>query len=295
MIIIMPVEHLRNRTLSRREMVGLIGATAAVLAVASIAWWIRPGPKPLAPADCVRLATHAEQTHCLDPYFQEASRSGKTRAALRTLMELVRTGTLDDCHHLAHDFGHVGFEVQGGLTAAMRAGDASCLNGYYHGVVEAAVHHASSGGKLNIAEMCTGLRDDGLAYDACVHGLGHGLMHVSGDVMQARQTCASLRDGYAHQRCVDGVFMENSMRYLDLDDAHYRAVAPRACDGLSLPSAELDSCNSEIGEIAMFYYRHDLNAAIEICRAIGNSPNAAACERGAREELETSLQGRQSG
>ena len=272
----------------RRKTLWFTMGTAAVLAVASIAWWIRPGLKSSGLAGCAGFSTHAEQTRCLNPYFQDASRSGNTRTALRTLTELVRAGTLDDCHLWAHDFGHVGFEVQENLTTAMRAGDASCLNGYYHGVVEAALHHAASQGKLDIADMCMDLRGDDLAYDACDHGLGHGLMHVSGDVMQSRQECSSLRGDYDRQRCVDGVLMENSMRYLDLDDAHYRESAPRACAGLSLSTTELESCDEEIGEIAMFHYRHDLNAAFEICRAVGNSSDDAACELGARKELETS-------
>jgi len=268
---------------------------AAVLAVAGITLWIRPSLKSSVLADCAVLATHAEQTRCLDPYFQNASRSGKTRATLRTLTELVRAGVLDDCHLLAHDFGHVGFEVQGSLATAMRAGDASCLNGYYHGVVEAALHRAAFEKKLAIADMCMNLRGDDLAYDACDHGLGHGLMHMLGDVMQSRQDCTSLRGSYDRQRCVDGVLMENSMRYLDLDDAHYRQSAPRACAGLSLSHAELDSCDEEIGEIALFHYKHDLNAAFEICQAIGNISDDAACERGAREELVTSQRGHQPG
>ena len=280
----------------RRTMIGLAAVAAGIVIIGAVIWALAAGPARWTtlrvhgsnPAECVRLASHAERARCLDPYFHAAARSGRTRTALRALTDLVRAGSLDDCHHLAHDFGHVGFEVQGNLAAAMRAGDASCLNGYYHGVVEAAVHHAAMQGTLEIAGMCAELRNEGAAYDACVHGLGHGLMHVSGDVLQSNRTCATLPDDYARRRCVDGVYMQNSMRYLDLDDAHYRAAAPRACDGLSLPPAELDSCNGQIGEIAMFYYRHDLNAALEICRAIGSGPAAAACERGARDELETS-------
>jgi len=281
-------------------MIGLT-AVAAVIAVAAAlaAGPLRSTMRRLHgsnPAECVRLATHAERARCLDPYFHAAARSGQTRAALRTLMDLVRHGEIDDCHHLAHDFGHIGFEASGNLAAAIRAGDADCLNGYYHGVVEAAVHHEASQGTLEIAGTCAELRGDGPAYDACVHGLGHGLMHISGDdVMQSLLTCATLPDDYARQRCVDGVYMENSMRYLDLDDAHYRTSAPRACDGLALPPAERDACIGQIGEIAMFYYRHDLKAALAICRAIGNGPAGAACELGARGELETSKLERRPG
>jgi len=283
-----------HRTMTRRMKIGL-AAVAGLFAVAGLAQWTMHRSKDSDPAMCIRLATHAERARCLDPYFHAAARSGRTRAALRELMDLVQSGALDDCHHLAHDFGHVGFEVQGTLSAAMRAGDASCLNGYYHGVVEAAVHQAASQGALELTGLCADLRNDGLAYDACVHGLGHGLMHISGgDVIQSRQRCATLSDDYARQRCLGGVYMENSMRYLDLDDAHYRAAAPHACDGLALPPAERDSCNDQIGEIAMFYYRHDLNPALKICQAVGSGPAAKACERGARDELVTSRLERQS-
>jgi hypothetical protein len=294
------ISYYNGSTMSRRTMIGLASVAAVISVIIALAAgplrWTLHRLHGLNPAECVRLTTHAERARCLAPYFHAAARAGQTRAALRTLMDLVRTGALDDCHHLAHDFGHIGFDVSGNLAAAIRAGDADCLNGYYHGVVEAAVQHETSQGTPEISGMCAELRGDGPAYDACVHGLGHGLMHVSGDdVMQSRRTCTTLPDDYARQRCVDGVYMEGSMRYLDLDDAHYRAFAPHACDGLALPPDERDVCNGQIGEIAMFYYRHDLKAALAICRAIGSGPDGAACERGAREELETSKLERRTG
>lgn len=277
-------------------MMGVAGIAAVIaLAVAGLARWGVRGPAHVDPAACVRLATHAEQARCLDPYFHDAVRSGLTRATLRTLSDLVRAGRLDDCHHLAHDFGHVAFDAFGRLSTALQEGNGACLNGYYHGAVEAAVHRASMQGALRIAELCKELRQGGPAHDACVHGLGHGLMHVFGDVMQSRQTCAGLGDEYARSRCVGGVYMENSMRHLDLDEAGYRAAAPRVCDGLALPPDELAQCHGQIGEIAMFHYRHDLTAASRICRAIGSEADAAACERGAREELTTSQLERRPG
>jgi hypothetical protein len=245
---------------------------AAVNGPAAVSGPDAAGPTP---ADCIRLATHAERARCLDPYFRDAARSGRTREALGRLADLVRAGTLDDCHHLAHDLGHVGFETQGNLAAAIRAGDADCLNGYYHGVVEAAVRRAAAQGPLEIGGMCRELRGEGLAYDGCVHGLGHGLMLVYGDVIRARRLCATLPDAYARQRCVGGVYMQNSMRYLDLDNARYRTTAPRACDGLALPA--------------------DLNMALSVCRLIGNQTDEASCERGARNELATSRLERKPG
>jgi hypothetical protein len=288
-----PYNHL---TMTRRTLLGIAGiAVVIALAVAGLARWGLHGPAHPDPAACLRLATHAERAQCLDPYFHEAVRSGLTRETLHSLTDFVRAGVLDDCHQLAHDFGHIAFEVTGRLPIALREGSAACLNGYYHGVVEAAVQQAATEGKLRIVELCKGVRPGGPAYDACVHGLGHGLMHVFNDVLRSLQGCSELADDYARDRCVGGVYMQNSMRYLDLDDAGYRAAAPRACDDLALPPDDLAQCFGQIGEIAMFYYRHDLHAALEICRAVGSGGDAAACERGAREELETSRLERRPG
>lgn len=277
---------LPSHPLTRRIGLGLIGAIGVAFVAATLLGWIRPGLDASGVIDCVRLSTHAEQARCLQ-VRASAARPANTRAALRALTELVRAGALDDCHPLAHDLGHARLEARGNFIASMREGDASCLQGYYHGVVEAAVHQAASRGELDVATLCTDLLEEDPAYDACLHGLGHGLMRLFEDAPRAQQACAPLRDGDALRRCADGVFMENAMRYLPLDNARYRASAPHACDGLSPASAEFNLCHAEIGEIAMFYYRHDLPAALEICRAIGSRLGNGACERGARDELKT--------
>lgn len=275
--------------------VAIVAALTGAIASAEPALKHARHAAPPTPAECVRLATHAEQARCLDPYFHDAVRSGRTREALGQLADLVRAGSLDDCHHLAHDLGHVEFDIHGNLPAAIRAGGADCLNGYYHGVVEAAVHRAAAQGPLEIGGMCRELQGEAMAYDGCVHGLGHGLMLVYNDVMRARRMCDALPDRYARRRCVGGVYMQNSMRFLDLDDARYRATAPRACDGLPLPADERALCSGQIGEIAMFYYRHDLNNALRICRLIANRTDEDSCTRGARDELAISRLERKSG
>jgi len=274
--------------MTRRMMIG-IGAIAAMVALGA-AEITRGGPHTVRQpefAACVQLSTHAEQTRCLAPYVHDAVRSGSTRPMLRALETLVRDGSIDDCHRLAHDIGHAAFEFHGRLSTALHEGGPACLNGYYHGATEAAVRHAAADGAPPITELCTELREAGPAYNGCVHGLGHGLMHLYGNVTDARRECGRLTEDYARGRCVDGVYMENSMRLLDLDHAAYRAAAPRACEGLTLPSDELAICAGQIGEIAMFYYRHDLPSALAVCRAISEGPTVAACEQGARDELAT--------
>lgn len=262
---------------------------AVVLAVLIVVlWMIRPGARLSdTVTDCARLQRHTEQSGCLAALSGDLyRRPGGAREVLRALAGLVQSGVIDDCHRLAHDLGHVAFETGGELLVVMREGDASCLKGYYHGVVEGAVQRAASIGRLDIANLCTGLDEESPAHDGCLHGLGHGVMHQFRDVPSAMQLCASLDDTHARHRCVEGIFMENAMRFLPLADAEYRSRAPRACEGLSLLAAERDLCHEEIGETAMFYYRHDLSLALSLCKEVGSGPGINACERGARHEFD---------
>ncbi|MBI3804688.1 MAG: hypothetical protein HY282_13100 [Nitrospirae bacterium] len=276
-------KRLTSSFLTRWSALGLIGA--ALLFLASLTGSIGTGLTISKIADCVRHSTPAEQRRCFAPVAQDAVRSGKTAALLQMLAAMVRSETLDDCHPLAHDLGQASFEARKNLLRAMHEGDASCHKGYYHGVVAAAVHHAASLGQLDIVNLCADLRKEALAYDACLHGLGHGLMHLSDNIVAAQQPCASLPDAYARRRCVDGLWMENAMQYLHLDPAEYRLSAPRGCDRFPLPPGPFEACYGAIGEIALFYYRHHLSAALEICYAVESRPGRERCERGAREEF----------
>jgi hypothetical protein len=104
------------------------------------------------------------------------------------------------------------------------------------------------------------------------------------NVTQALQECERLRPGYEQRRCRGGVFMQNSMQHLGLDDEQYRQTAPRSCNGLGVKGDLLELCYEQIGEVAMFYYRHNLARAGDICHAVEDKKGREACEDGAREE-----------
>lgn len=242
---------------------------------------------------CISLGSNPERARCLEPSFRSAVQSGNTAAALAEMIELFQSGLIDDCHMFAHHLGHVAFEEVADFVPAMRAGGPRCANGYYHGVVESALHNPSAAGhehhtQLDISRFCSPFRRESKIYDGCVHGLGHGLMHRFGhDVLQSLDMCKQLSGDYERERCQGGVFMENSMQYLELDEELYQQMAPAACSGLPLSRDLLELCYDQIGEVAMFYYEHDLARATELCAAIEESWGRSACTEGAQDELET--------
>lgn len=191
---------------------------------------------------------------------------------------------------LAHAFGHVAFSELGDLDQTLAAGGAQCIRGYQHGVVEAAVGGAGQrAGAIHRrnAQTCAGQLDFDLL-DACVHGLGHAYMYVTGhDVTRSLKRCSGrLPDALQASRCRDGVMMENSMKYLELGARGFRSKAPAACDGLRIGRDLLQACYNQIGEVGMFFFRHRLSQVAPVCRSIASPLGRTACLQGAQAELE---------
>jgi hypothetical protein len=237
------------------------------------------------PADCLRLSTEPAVAKCLRPTFQQAVAAGRVGVALDALEQAVRRGRLDDCHALAHELAHVVVARVRRVDRALALGGSQCSDGYQHGVVEAAAGVGAG------PATCARRRSDDLR-DACHHALGHRyLIETRYDVRAALARCrARLRGGPA-ERCADGVMMENSMQFMRLGAALYVLHAPHACDGLHLDGRLRETCYEEIGEVAMFVFRHRLAGAHRVCARVATAYGRRACNAGARTELELSRSG----
>jgi hypothetical protein len=239
---------------------------------------------------CTSGRAPLEQVDCLNGYVHRQAASGRVNPTLDELQRLFVNGDIDDCHILAHAFGHIAFTAIGRFDRALAAGGNQCTNGYQHGVVEAAISGAGTKvGQIKFGTVRTCFeRPDADAVDACMHGLGHGYMYETNDnVERSLARChAEIGDsGYA-QRCADGVLMENSMQFMLRGENRFRKAVPRACSKLRLPLAELKGCYGEIGEVSMFVFGHELEKALAVCAQVGRKGARGWCEAGARSELE---------
>jgi hypothetical protein len=299
---------------------GLIVAAAALLLAIGglVAWGLRDSDPFVA---CLGAGDDAARAACLEPQFDAAARSNGTATVLARLYALSIDGAIDDCHMLAHHFGHAAYPAFRDVAAAFRAGSGVCRYGYYHGVVEAAIgnveyaHHHHAGAVANetspqepfdVTRVCPALLDEGSLYSQCIHSVGHGMMHrFAYDAERALTECGKLdhSDEADHvglsefELCMNGVFMENVMRHMELDDASFRASAASACaPPLMLPAWMLEACHERIGEVAMYYYGHDMTRATLLCQGVADAPGASdACEKGAADELRSRDADREGG
>jgi hypothetical protein len=261
------------------RLLGIGVCAVAVLAVPAPTMAARPMRLP---SQCLRRSTEPAVAACLRPTFRRAAATGRVGATLDALEQAVERGRLDDCHALAHELAHVVVARVRRVDRALALGGSQCSDGYQHGVIEAAVRLAAGPG------TCA-RRPSADLRDACHHALGHRyLIETRYDVRAALARCRTALRGTAAERCSDGVMMENSMQYMRLGTGLYALHAPHACDGLDLHGRLRETCYEEIGEVAMFVFRHRLSGARRVCARIADAYGRRACNAGARAELELS-------
>jgi len=258
-----------------------VGISVCALAVLALPATARPARPVRLPTQCLRRSTEPEVAKCLRPTFRRAAATRRVAATLDALEQAVGSGRLDDCHALAHELAYVVVARVPGVTRALGLGGGQCSDGYQHGVVEAAGVRADPA-------LCARRRSEDLR-DACHHALGHRYLIETGyDVLAALVRCRQRLRGQAAERCTDGVMMENSMQFMRLGASLYTLHAPHACDGLRLDGRLRETCYEEIGEVAMFVFRHRLDHARHVCARVAGGYGRRACNAGARAELELS-------
>jgi hypothetical protein len=259
-----------------------LGIGICALAVLAGPGTARPAQRVRLPSDCLRRSTEPGVAKCLRPTFQSAAATGRVGATLDALDEAVQRGRLDDCHALAHELAHVVVARVRRVDRALALGGSQCSDGYQHGVVEAAAGVGAG------PSTCARRRSEELR-DACHHALGHRyLIATRYDVRAALARCRERLRGEPAERCTDGVMMQNSMQFMRLGAALYALHAPHACDGLHLHGRLRATCYEEIGEVAMFVFRHRLPGARRVCARVATAYGRRACNAGARAELELS-------
>lgn len=161
---------------------------------------------------------------CLEKTYQTYTEEHGVPAAFVKLKAAYKTdpAVRAFCHPLAHDIGRTAADMTGNVDAAYANGDNFCWSGYYHGVMESIVRHI---GAANLPKalptICASIKAQkpySFYHYNCVHGLGHGVMDVTGsDLYKSLSMCDLLTDSWEQQSCYGGVFMENEMDEVNAD------------------------------------------------------------------------------
>ncbi len=153
---------------------------------------------------------------CYQKYYQGLVKNQGIQAAFEDLRSRYNQNNyvVAQCHPLTHVIGNIAVEKYATVEEAYAHGDSFCWSGYYHGVMEGI---ALKIGEKNIISQLNDICKDmngkanySFDYYNCVHGLGHGLMDLTGDeLFDSLKMCDNLTGVWEQNSCYSGVFMEN--------------------------------------------------------------------------------------
>jgi hypothetical protein len=121
------------------------------------------------------------------------------------------------CHESMHYMGWYAYQTEGSVAKAFLNSSELCDSGMYHGVMEEYLRANGLEGNIEglIATVCAdALKDNpdasGGTKSLCYHGLGHGLMYITGsDLQKSLDYCDALQEEDV-DNCYSGAFMENT-------------------------------------------------------------------------------------
>ncbi len=127
------------------------------------------------------------------------------------IMDSKTAFEVNACHSVMHELGIYAVETaeQGAIPLLIDDLPGVCTFGYQHGVALGVAKRfplAADYDRIAVT-LCDAYKDDSTYYAPCVHGIGHGSIHVnSSDVIEASKVCGSFAS--EQNWCVGGAVME---------------------------------------------------------------------------------------
>lgn len=237
-----------------------------------------PTPEELrsGPADECLDETDGEKAFtCFDKYLTDKTIATDPVTAFKDLRVMYEMSAMVQtyCHPLAHSIGHAAVEKYPKVADAYTHGEDFCWSGYYHGVIEKYI------GKIgyenlpseigNICADIPGKANYSFDYYNCVHGVGHGVMSITGDeLFDSLKLCDGLTGQWEKSSCYSGVFMENVIAdgrnhktdYLKPEDPVY------PCNAVDVPYKE--TCYLMQTSYMLKVTNYDFKKVFDLCENV---------------------------
>jgi mono/diheme cytochrome c family protein len=186
--------------------------------------------------DHTTIAQCRTDARCYQQAFANLSYNQGPKVALTTFVHDMTTNPTvkGGCHLIAHGIGagaYVRYHDSAG-KAFVEAGNLAmaCWSGYYHGILQRAFLGVPRARLAAAARrLCSdpAVHTTTFVYYQCVHGLGHGLMIVTGyDLPFALKVCDGLATHWDQTSCTGGVFMENLQTSLGVTSPYLKKGDP---------------------------------------------------------------------
>ena len=240
--------------------------------------------------NCTIMDDGAPRLLCYSQFFGRVAENEENNSdALELSIALSKIGTIDDCHFVSHEIGHVAFNKNPNVISNLVGMDGTmCRGGYFHGVLASYFHDIEEAGEpfpstYNI--ICDDLIGSS-NYQDCIHGLGHGLVHYFGeDLSSSLEMCHDM-SFYQNILCVKGVMMQYTDNILTRQGIS-KDVISNLCD-TELESLDFVECSMSVGTTMAFFTNHDVEEGSKSCKLIERQQGQNYCLEGLRLEIQDS-------
>ncbi|MHA7734034.1 thrombospondin type 3 repeat-containing protein [Nitrosopumilus sp. S6] len=228
---------------------------------------------------------------CYSEFFGMIAENEENNSdALELSIALSKIGTIDDCHFVSHEIGHVAFAESPNVIENLIGMDGTmCRGGYFHGVLAAYFHEVQENNKTlpsDYKSICDELIGSS-NYQDCVHGLGHGLVHFFNEDLNSSLNMCHDMSFYQDRLCVKGVMMQYTDNVLTRQGVNQNTISS-LCDESKLNNVDFVECSMSIGTTLAFFTNHDMNKGSEFCKFIEHKESQNYCIEGLRLEIQDS-------
>ena len=240
---------------------------------------------------CADMDDGTSRLVCYSTFFGKIAENEENNSdALELSIALSKIGTIDDCHFVSHEVGHVAFNERPNVIENLIGMDGTmCRGGYFHGVLAAYFHETQENNKSFPSDykiICNELIGTS-NYQDCVHGLGHGLVHYFGeDLNSSLEKCHDM-SFYQNRLCMKGVMMQYTDNVLTRQGITSNTVS-NLCNESKLNNVDFVECSMSIGTTLAFFTNHDVEEGSKSCKLIEHQQGQNYCLEGLRLEIQDS-------
>ena len=240
---------------------------------------------------CADMDDGTSRLVCYSMFFGKIAENEENNSdALELSIALSKIGTIDDCHFVSHEVGHVAFNERPNVAENLIGMDGTmCRGGYFHGVLSAYFHDEQEKNKSLPSDykvICNELIGTS-NYQDCVHGLGHGLVHYFGeDLNSSLEKCHDM-SFYQNRLCMKGVMMQYTDNVLTRQGITSDTVS-NLCNESKLENIDFIECSMSIGTTLAFFTNHDIEEGSKSCKLIKHQQGQNYCLEGLRLEIQDS-------
>lgn len=241
--------------------------------------------------DCAKIEEGTSRLLCYSNFFGDVVEYEKNKKdALELAIALSKLGSIDDCHFVSHEIGHVIYQEHPNVIENLEGMDGSmCRGGYFHGILASYFHDIEEAGEpfpSTYGIICDDLIGSS-NYQDCVHGLGHGLVHYFNDDLNSSiESCHAL-SYYQNRLCMKGVMMQYTDNKLTKEGIS-KDVISKLCISSELERFDFLECSMSIGTTLAFHTNHNFEEGSKSCNLIQDNTARILCLEGLKLEIEDS-------